>query len=254
MVLPVADIAPGKNVRADDVGMDRMIASVRKRGVLQPITVVPTEVGDGVECLFGHRRLNAARFLGLETIRCIVRPRESEQSRLLSQLAENQDRKDMTILEEARSYQELREAGMSQQAIADALGTTQPMVSARLLLLKYPASVQQAVHHKQLGLSQALAIPLAAAEDSPVLREAVKAGPHAVREYVAQAQRRAVEKTGKPLPARLSFKPINVRSTIINEVDEAAREMGIPIVEWVQRALQAALDAQAATNLETAAR
>jgi len=241
--LALNKIDPGKNVRVDDTEIDRLMESIRQHGVLQPITVVPTAKGDKVECLFGHRRLLAARRVGLATIPCMVRPRGSDQSRILTQLAENRERKQMSSLEEARAFDDLRKAGMTQHAIAQALGTQQTSVSRKLLLLKYPTCVQTAVHYRKISLNDAIGIPLAIAkEDDPTFRKVLRSGTGALRRFIADAQEREIKNGRAPLAApRRTFQPMNLDSTLVHEANEAARRRGMRTVDWLAEVVRAAL-------------
>lgn len=185
MRIPIDTIDPGKNVRLDDD--DGLVDSIARWGVLQPITVVPSPTDPKrVECLFGHRRLAAARKLGLETIPALGHQRGSDQSRMLMQIAENRDRKLMSILEEALAYKELREAGMTTEAIAKSVGVSLPTVADKLKVLAYPEPVRIAVHHRYIPLTDALNIPITLARATPddELTQICRRGGAAVREWV----------------------------------------------------------------------
>jgi ParB/RepB/Spo0J family partition protein len=245
MLLPVEDVDPGQNVRVDDEGLNALVESIKKHGILQPITVVPSEDGKRAECLFGHRRLAAAKAAGESEIPCLARPRGSEIARVLTQVAENRDRKNMTILEEALSYDQLRKAGLTQKAIADSVGTDQSSVSKRLLLLGYPDVVQRAVHWRTLGLTDALGIPLELAQstDGRTLAAILRRGPNAVRKWIREALGEA-EKNGKEIKARKGFGTLNCSADLLDQCRAAARGQNRSIVEWVDRALRAALAKQ----------
>src|SRR6185369_1962346 len=129
-------------------------------GMLQPITVVPCEGrDDAVEVLFGHRRFAAAKLADFDVVPCFMRGRGDERGRLLTQLAENFDREDMTPLDEAHAFADLVATGMSQLQIAAMVHRSDFYVSTRMSVLKYPPCVQQAVHKGYIGVSSALTIP-----------------------------------------------------------------------------------------------
>lgn len=185
MRILVASIDPGKNVRLDDD--DALVGSIARWGVLQPITVVPSPTDPKrVECMFGHRRLAAARKLGLDTIPALGHQRATEQTRMLMQIAENRDRQPMTILEEALTFRELRETGMTAAQIAKSVGVSEGAVSDKLRLLAYPEAIQHAVHGRRLPLTDALSIPIQLARDTaPTELAAVcRGGGAGVRDWV----------------------------------------------------------------------
>lgn len=234
------EIEFGKNVRIDEQGMDRLEESIRQHGVLQPITVVQTEDGLGVECLFGHRRLTAALRVRLPTIPCFARERGSEQSRVLTQLAENKDRMAMSPVEEGRAYRDLRDLGMSQQQIGAAVGVSQPTVSMRLLILDYPEIVQLAVHRRTIGINDALAIPIELAKrtDGRTMASVMRRGGRHVRGWV-RAQQKATEDAGGTMERRVRYSTVNIDSDLVDDMAAAARLAHVKQAEFVRRAIRA---------------
>lgn len=158
--IELAKIRPGRNVRGKLRGIEGLAQSLREHGMLQPISVVPTDEGDQVEVLFGHRRFAAAKLAPLAVVPCFMRPRADEQTRLLAQAAENFDREEMTSLDEARLFSDLADLGMTQTQIAERTRRSQTHVSRYLRLLRYPVEVQEAVGNHQLGIFDALSIPI----------------------------------------------------------------------------------------------
>lgn len=243
-LVPTSGIEPGANVRVDDQGLDALAASILKHGILQPITVVPTERdADRYECLFGHRRLAAAKKAKLLHVPCLVRPRGREEVRVLTQIAENRDRRAMSPLEEAIAYQQLHKLGMTRQAIADAVGTTGSAVGDRLMLLDYPAPVTSAVHFRRLGLTDALAIPLELAKstDGRTLAAVCRRGGGYARKWVREqiAERAAA---GQVIEKRKRYETFNLDSDLIDEVRVAASTADLKVVEWIRQAIRCQLD------------
>lgn len=90
----------------DTAAMDELIASVKQRGILQPITV--QKQPDGAYLVVtGERRLRAARAVGLEDIPALVVDL-SETDLRLDRVIENRQRKDLTDLEFAQAILEIR--------------------------------------------------------------------------------------------------------------------------------------------------
>jgi ParB family chromosome partitioning protein len=228
MRVPIELIEAGTNVRVDDQGLDSLAASIAKHGVLQPITVVPLE-GDA----------------GLTVMPCLARPRDRAEVRVLTQIAENRDRRAMSPYEEALAYGELRKLGMTQQQIAAAVGTAQPSVSERLILLKYPEPVVRAVHNRRLGLSDALSIPLVLAKETdPVsLGRVCSLGGRQVRNWVRKQLDENAAK-GRVIAKRTRYETVNIDTDIVEDVRAAAATAGVKVVEFVRRALTAAIQAQ----------
>ncbi|HUS13632.1 MAG TPA: ParB/RepB/Spo0J family partition protein [Chloroflexia bacterium] len=91
----------------DEEAMAELIASVRERGILQPITVQKRPDGSGYFVVTGERRLRAARAAGLDTVPALVVDLSDTDMRL-DRVIENRQRKDLTDLEFARAITEIR--------------------------------------------------------------------------------------------------------------------------------------------------
>lgn len=235
--IPIDRIREGDNVRIEATDVASLAASIRQLGILQPITVIPSEDGEeAVDCLFGHRRLAAARVAGLATVPCIVRGRAEPATRVLAQLAENMERLAMTPVEVARSYQQLAQTGMSQAAIAAAVGTSQSEVSRLVGVLDYPVEVQQAVHERRIAVNDALAIPLNLARrtSSEDLQRVMRQDARGIRGWVYAAEVRA-KTSGEDLGRRRAlFGTVNLKADLLDQARVAARRAGAASVgEWI---------------------
>lgn len=242
--IELAKIQPGRNVRLDLHGIADLADSLKRYGMLQPITVVPTEDGDGVEVLFGHRRFEAAKVARLSVVPCFLKGRGEERSRLLTQIAENFDREEMTPLDEALAFRDLVGTGMSQLQIAVMVHRSDFYVSTRLTLLKYPECVRQAVHERRISLTVALQIPLdllaspfAVESLSKVLVmcELRKSTP--VKDWIT-ARLRAQNRTVKHDQRRRRRLEVDLEH--YDMAIGAARRRGMAIQEWTEEAVEAA--------------
>lgn len=160
--LDVNELADGDNVRFALTEIEDLAADIRRRGVLQPIVVIPTEDGAGAEVLVGHRRLAAAKVAGLTTIPCILRIREIDTKRLLDQIAENTQRVQLTPIEEATACRALADQGYTPVQIGQQMRKSDTWVNMRLKLLTLPQCLQDAVHAGTVTVTRALDIPAAA--------------------------------------------------------------------------------------------
>lgn len=150
--LPVDLIDDGPNVRSRvDIDLRRSIVAV---GVLQPITVAPLE-DDRYVCLYGHRRLAAARAAALATIPAIVERHPDELP--IRQLIENQQRRAVDPLDVARTLRAYLDEhpGLRQRELADKLGRSAHWVSTRLQLLDMDEVLQRRVAAGEVPLDQA---------------------------------------------------------------------------------------------------
>jgi ParB family transcriptional regulator, chromosome partitioning protein len=118
-------------------------------GLLQPLLVTP----DGT-VVVGHRRLAAARRVGLPRVPVIVRELSRAQQ-LEVMLVDSVHHLDLSPLEEARGYQALVDEGYTQAAIARAVGVSAVRVAGRLALLDLDRRVQDRVHRGELPVGVA---------------------------------------------------------------------------------------------------
>ena len=118
----------------DQKGLEELADSIRRYGVLQPLTVRRLE--EGFELVAGERRLRAAKLAGLETVPCIRRAADDRESALLA-LVENLQRRDLHYLEEAAAIASyIRQTGITQEEAAAQLGRSPSALANKLRLLR----------------------------------------------------------------------------------------------------------------------
>ena len=116
----------------------KLADSIRRYGILQPITVRRIPLGGGYcyELVAGERRLRAAKMLGLKTVPCLL----SEVNEALSAelaLVENVVRENLGMFEQASAFARLSETyGLTQEEIAAKMGMSQPAVANKMRLLR----------------------------------------------------------------------------------------------------------------------
>lgn len=127
--------------------------SVRKLGILQPITV--REKDGRFQVIFGDGRLQEAKSSGLKTIPAIIR-NCSEKEALLIHLTENFARENFSPLEEAKAYELLKkELGWTVRQIAGFLGQSRKksVIAERMKLNKLPSEVKAHIKSGRLTIS-----------------------------------------------------------------------------------------------------
>ncbi len=117
----------------DQASMDQLTASVRQKGVLQPILVRPSN--GKYEVVAGTRRFKAATIAGLKSIPAVVREIDDQEA-LEMMVIENLQREDVHPLEEAQGYFILsRKPGYDAAKIAEKIGRSVKYVYDRMKLL-----------------------------------------------------------------------------------------------------------------------
>jgi ParB family chromosome partitioning protein len=168
--MPVIDIAIDRikpnpfqpRMNFDDTETEELAASIRSKGILQPILV--RRKGAGYELIAGERRLRAARRAGMQAIPALVR--EAGDRELLEiALIENEQRVDLNPIESARSYERIiNEFALTQAELADVLGRDRSTIANLIRLLRLPEKVQKLVQERALSMGHARA--LVAVEDA----------------------------------------------------------------------------------------
>lgn len=152
---PLDQIAPDPDQPRkvfDESALAELTQSIRERGVLQPIVLTPN-VDPGTSAttpylvLFGERRYRASLAAGRTTIPAVVEERElGRVERMLRQLAENDVRQDLSLLERAQALAQLLEASaLSRQELAQKLGKSSSWLSHVLSVATCQGPLRDAV-------------------------------------------------------------------------------------------------------------
>jgi ParB family transcriptional regulator, chromosome partitioning protein len=183
----------------DDAALSELTASIRDRGVIQPLLVRPKSNGR-YELVAGERRWRAAQRAHLHEVPVVIRPLD-DSATLEIALVENIQRQDLNPIEEAEAYQRLVEDyGHAMGAIADLVGKSRPYVANLVRLLDLPAEVRTLVMSGEL--SQGHARALITTDDPAGLARQVIAKGLSVRE----TERLAAGAKDKPTRSRLEIK------------------------------------------------
>ncbi|MCS7183645.1 MAG: ParB/RepB/Spo0J family partition protein [Thermoanaerobaculum sp.] len=160
MEIPVTAIRPNPlqpRRHFSDESLAELASSLQKHGFLQPVVVAPAE--GGYVLIAGERRWRAAQLAGMGKVPAVVHQADTDGERLALALIENLQREDLTPIEEARAYLQLRsELGLSQEEIAERVGKDRSTIANALRLLSLPLPVQAMVDEGQLSAGHARAL------------------------------------------------------------------------------------------------
>ena len=146
-------------VALDDARLGELAASIRAKGVIQPIVVRQT--GATYRIIAGERRWRAAQRAGLLKVPVIVRSVPDGDDRYLLELAliENLQREDLNPIDQARAYQRLiEEFGLTQEQVAAAVGKDRASIANYLRLLNLPEEVRGDLSSGELTMGHAKAL------------------------------------------------------------------------------------------------
>ena len=148
----VEDIIPNRfqpRLNFDEQGLKELADSIREHGIIQPLVL--RKLGEKYEIIAGERRYKAAQLVGLTTVPAVIANIDDNKSAEVA-LVENVQRRDLTAIEEARSYKNLLDKGyLTQEQLAKRMGLSQPAVANKLRLLNLDEEVQQALLEERIS-------------------------------------------------------------------------------------------------------
>ncbi|MBO3732790.1 ParB/RepB/Spo0J family partition protein [Glycomyces niveus] len=194
--IPPAQLVPHeKNAHSELRGIDALAQTVAYLGIIEPLVVLPADDEGRHTIVAGHRRHAAALQVGLEAVPCVVVDDPGAADQLVTMLVENLHRDDLTVLEEAQTYQQLALLDWEPKRIAQATGRDLDRVQQSLTLHTLPEHVQQAAHAGQVDLVSAAALTEFAHDPKVIERIMKKAGGHwSVQHLIAEERHRQQEK------------------------------------------------------------
>lgn len=133
----------------EDVGMQRLVDSIRTVGLMSPPIVRP--VDDGYELIAGERRWRACQRLQMRTMPVLIQATESDGSALAMAVAENAAREDLNPIDEAHAFTTLTEEfGLTQQELGKRIGKSQEDISNTIRLLNLPDEIHVLLRQREL--------------------------------------------------------------------------------------------------------
>ncbi|MDO9526659.1 MAG: ParB/RepB/Spo0J family partition protein, partial [Gemmobacter sp.] len=142
----------------DQVALNDLSASIKEKGILQPLIVRPHRSGHGYEIVAGERRWRAAQLAGLHAVPVLVRD-YTDTEVLEVGIIENIQRAELNPVEEAMAYRQLTEKfGHTQEKLAEALGKSRSYLANSMRLLALPDDVLVMVRSGKLSAGHARAL------------------------------------------------------------------------------------------------
>lgn len=140
----------------NDAKMDELVASIREKGVIQPLVV--RQQDDHWQIIAGERRWRASQKAGLHEVPVVIQD-VSEDSALEMALIENIQREDLNPLEEAEAYRNLMDSfSLPQDEVAKRVGKDRSTVANSLRLLKLPEKIRQDLIEGRMTMGHARAL------------------------------------------------------------------------------------------------
>ena len=216
--LRVSAFQPRKHI--DDEAIAELAASIAQKGVIQPLLVRP--VARGFEIVAGERRFRAAKQAGLASVPAVVRSL-SDQETLEIAIVENLQREDLNAVEEARAFKQLMGFGLSQEAVAKAVGKSRSTVANTLRLLNLPDEALVALERNELSAGHARAILALPDEERGWALEQILTKQLSVRQAEALDPQTEHHKTKHHKPVKSALRQHRVLE------EELARQVGAKV-------------------------
>ena len=146
------DIIPNRfqpRLSFDEEALNELAKSIRQHGIIQPLVL--RKVGNKYEIIAGERRYKASYIAGLTKVPAVIIDLNDNESAEVA-IVENIQRKNLSPIEEAKSYKKLLDRGyLTQDELASRMGKTQGAISNKLRLLNLTQDVQDALLNNQIS-------------------------------------------------------------------------------------------------------
>ena len=205
-LVPVELIDPNPFQPRSQMGdLDELVASVKERGVLEPL-IVRVAAGGRFQLISGERRLRAAQAAGLQRVPCVEIDADDGEA-LEVALVENIQRRDLNAFEEADGLHALKEKfGFTHEQVARKLGRSRTAVTETLALAAIPEPVRELCHKKNV-LARASLLQVARAGGREKMEAAVlRIASEGARAADVAAARREEASPSKGRPKHFSFR------------------------------------------------
>lgn len=159
-LLPIESIVPNPDQprrNFDRAALEELAASIRAKGIIQPIVVRPMPDGT-FQIVAGERRWRAAQLAMLHVVPSVVKSFTDDEVLEIA-IIENIQRQELSAIEEAAAFRQLMDRfGHTQEQLSEALGKSRSHVANTLRLLNLPQSVQDMVRNGKLTAGHARAL------------------------------------------------------------------------------------------------
>lgn len=150
--IPIEDIIPNRfqpRISFDEKALNELAQSIKQHGIIQPLVV--RKLGDKYEIIAGERRYKASTIAGLTSVPAIITQIDDRKSAEVA-LVENIQRKNLTPIEEARSYKNLIDKNdLTQEELAKKMGVSQSSIANKLRLLNLSPRIQDALLNEKIS-------------------------------------------------------------------------------------------------------
>lgn len=146
VMVRLSDIIPNRfqpRLTFDEEALNELAASIKEHGIIQPLIL--RDLGNKYEIIAGERRYKAAQLAGVLEVPAVIGQMDDQTSAELA-LIENIQRKDLSAIEEAKSYKKILDmGGFTQDELSKRMGKGQSTIANKMRLLTLTNEVQAAL-------------------------------------------------------------------------------------------------------------
>ena len=137
----------------DEEKLNELSDSIKKKGLLQPVTVKISADKKSYDLISGERRIRALNKIGMKTIPAFIYKTDDSSLENFLELAliENIQREDLNPMELSDSFQKLiDECNLTQEQVADKVAKKRSSVANYLRLQKLPAELKVSLRKNEI--------------------------------------------------------------------------------------------------------
>ena len=199
----------------DEQKLKELSSSIVKHGLIQPITVMNKQEGEGYILIAGERRLRASKLAGLEKIKGIILSLEELQMREIA-LIENIQREDLNIIELAYSYAQLiNEHNLTHEELSHKVFKSRTSITNTLRLLTLSVYTQQMLSSDKISAGHAKVLIGLDDEQQKIIVDTIIGQKLSVRET-----EQLVREMKNPVIKKSNSKEIDYNLDSLNEIAE----------------------------------
>lgn len=233
--IPTEQIIPNPaqpRKKFEDDSIIRLADSIRKCGILQPLTVRRLD-DELFEIVAGERRLRAAKLLQLANVPCLLVAVDSKKSAELA-IIENIQRENLNIFEQASSIAALIDIyNLTQEEAAKQLSVSQSFVANKLRILRLTAPEREKILANNLTERHARALLKidSAEQRMRIIDYIVKRGLNVAttESYIDRFISEQEEERSVKAPRRIILKDIRLFYNSVDKAVDIVRQAGIDI-------------------------
>lgn len=227
--VPIDEIIPNRfqpRLNFDDRGLEELASSIKQHGIIQPLVL--RRVNDKYEIIAGERRYKAATMAGLSKVPAVIADVDDNKSAEVA-IVENVQRRDLSAIEEARSYKNLLDKGyLTQAELAKKMGLSQSAIANKLRLLNLDEEVQQALIENKISERHARSLLVLPTHEEQrkwlkrIINErmTVRELDNELKKLNEEANKEEEDETDVPLVKNIDIDAIRKQATEIPSVNE----------------------------------